>query len=88
MGSPFTTFYWGSSTSPKKENKVNECRFSMTPHAEFRRGKLAAGGRDGLDAIENSVALRDHREFFRCGHGNQRIFMTSQLVGGRGGSNL
>lgn len=41
-----------------------------------------------LDAIENSVALRDHREFFRLGHESQRIFMISQLVGGRGGTNL
>lgn len=64
----------------------------MMPHPGFQRGSWLLEGemayvKRSLDAIENSVALTDHREFFRCGHGSQRIFMTSQLVGGRGGTN-
>lgn len=40
-----------------------------------------------LDAIENSVTLRDHREFFKMWTLKSED-VHDQLVGGRGGTNL
>lgn len=39
-----------------------------------------------LDVVENSVTERGRRAFLRCASGSQGAFMTSQLFGGRDGT--